>query len=82
MWQRVVARSVVPMRVSFEAFLAKTGRTSAVGIDALFDVMLGALFTRALNQGAEDAESFAHAVALVVTTTLQAPEPGKRGRRS
>jgi AcrR family transcriptional regulator len=73
MWQRVVARSVVPMRVSFEAFLAKTGRTPAVGVDALFDVMLGALFTRALNQGAEDAEEFAHAVALVITTTLQAP---------
>jgi AcrR family transcriptional regulator len=84
MWQRVVARSVIPMRASFEAFLAKTGRTPAVGVDALFDVMLGALFTRALNQGAEDAEEFAHAVALVVTTTLQAPEPAKRkpGRRS
>jgi AcrR family transcriptional regulator len=85
MWQRVVARSVIPMRVSFEAFLAKTGRTPAVSVDALFDVMLGALFTRALNQGAEDAEAFAHAVALVVTTTLQAPgptKPSKRGRRS
>jgi AcrR family transcriptional regulator len=74
MWQRVVERSVVPMRVSFEAFLAKTGRTPAVSADALFDVMLGALFTRALNQGADGAKEFAHAVALVVTTTLQASD--------
>ena len=46
--------------------------------------MLGALFTRALNQGAEDAEEFAHAVALVVTTTLQPTEApsGKAGSRS
>ena len=29
------------------------------------------LFTRALNKGAEGAAEFAHAVALVVTTTLQ-----------
>ncbi len=71
MWQRVVQRSVIPMRVSFEAFIAKTGRTPAVSVDALFDVMLGALFTRALNQGADGAKEFAHAVALVVTTTLQ-----------
>jgi AcrR family transcriptional regulator len=84
MWQRVVARSVIPMRASFEAFLAKTGRTPAVSMDALFDVMLGALFTRALNQGAEDAAEFAHAVALVITATLQPTEPatGKRARRS
>jgi hypothetical protein len=72
------------MRVSFETFLASTGRTPAVSADALFDVMLGALFTRALNQGAEDAEKFAHAVALVVTTTLQPAERTKRkaGSRS
>jgi AcrR family transcriptional regulator len=84
MWQRVVARSVIPMRASFETFLASTGRTPAVSADALFDVMLGALFTRALNQGAEDAEEFAHAVALVVTTTLQPAERTKRkaGSRS
>ena len=73
MWQRVVERSVIPMRASFEAFLASTGRRPAVSVDALFDVMLGALFTRALNQGAEGAAEFAHAVALVVTTTLQPP---------
>jgi hypothetical protein len=78
MWQRVVERSVIPMRASFETFLAKTGRTPAVSVDLLFDVMLGALFTRALNQGAEGAEEFAHAVALVVTTTLQAPAASRR----
>jgi len=78
MWQRVVERSVIPMRVSFEAFLAKTGRTPAVSVEALFDVMLGALFTRALNQGAEGAREFAHAVALVITTTLQTGDPTRR----
>jgi AcrR family transcriptional regulator len=71
MWQHSMTRSVTPMRASFEAYLAKTGRTPAVEADLLFDVMLGALFTRALNEGAEGAEEFAHAVALVVTTTLQ-----------
>jgi AcrR family transcriptional regulator len=71
MWQRVVERSVVPMRVSFEAYIAKTGQTPAVPVDALFDVMLGALFTRALNDGADGAKDFAHAVARVITTTLK-----------
>jgi hypothetical protein len=42
-----------------------------IDADQLFDIMLGALFTRALNEGAEGAEQFAHAVALVITTTLQ-----------
>lgn len=77
MWQRVVERSVIPMRASFEAFLATTGCTPAVSVETLFDVMLGALFTRALNQGAEGAPEFAHAVALVVTTTLQPLESGR-----
>jgi AcrR family transcriptional regulator len=71
LWQRVIERSVIPMRESFEVFLATTGHTPAVSAEALFDVMLGALFTRALNQGAEGAGEFAHAVAQVVTTTLQ-----------
>jgi hypothetical protein len=45
--------------------------------------MLGALFTRALNEGAAGADGFAHAVALVITTTLQAPQParGKAAKR-
>jgi AcrR family transcriptional regulator len=75
MWQRGIERSVTPMRASFEAYIEKTGRTSAVDPDALFDVMLGALFTRALNEGADGATEFAHAVAQVITATLQ---PAKR----
>src|SRR5579875_1941185 len=51
LWQRVVARSVVPMREGFERFVESTGRTPVGDIEALFDVMLGALFTRALNVG-------------------------------
>jgi AcrR family transcriptional regulator len=78
MWQRVVERSVTPMRASFEAFLAKTGRTPTVSAETLFDVMLGALFTRALSQGAEGAAEFAHGVAQVVTTTLQVSAPSRR----
>jgi AcrR family transcriptional regulator len=74
MWQRGIERSVKPMRASFQEYIAKTGRTSAIDVDLLFDVMLGALFTRALNEGAEGAEEFAHAVALVVTTTLQSTD--------
>jgi AcrR family transcriptional regulator len=82
MWQRVVDRSVVPMRASFEAYVARTGRTPAVSAEELFDVMLGALFTRALNSGAEGATEFARAVATVVTTTLQQPATGRRAQPS
>ena len=71
MWQRVVERSVAPMRSSFEAYIAKTGSRPAVSADALFDVMLGALFTRALNDGAAGATEFARAVAQVITVVLQ-----------
>jgi AcrR family transcriptional regulator len=80
LWQRVVERSVTPMRGSFEAFLATTGRVPAVAPEDLFDVMLGALFTRALNVGAEDAAQFSHAVAAVVTAALQ-PSAGGRAKR-
>jgi AcrR family transcriptional regulator len=66
LWQRVVARSVIPMREAFEKFLATTGRRAVSTADALFDVMLGALFTRALNVGAQDAEEFSHQLARVV----------------
>jgi AcrR family transcriptional regulator len=78
MWRRGIERSVTPMRASFEAYIAKTGRSAAVDPDLLFDVMLGALFTRALNDGAEDADEFAHAVAKVITTTLEPPDSGPR----
>jgi AcrR family transcriptional regulator len=78
MWRRGIERSVTPMRASFEDYIAKTGRTPAVDPDMLFDVMLGALFTRALNEGDEGAEEFAHAVAKVITTTLQPAATGDR----
>lgn len=75
-WQHSMQRSFFPMRKSFEAYLEETGRRPVVSSDALFDVMVGALFTRALNEGAVDAEEFAHAVAQVVTAALQ---PAKKG---
>jgi AcrR family transcriptional regulator len=73
MWQHSIERSVKPMRESFKDYIEKTGRAALLDPDMLFDIMLGALFTRALNEGAEGADEFAHAVALVITTTLQAP---------
>src|SRR5690242_16478224 len=60
-WQHSMQRSFYPMRKSFEAYLEQTGRRPVVSTDALFDVMVGALFTRALNDGAEDAAEFARA---------------------
>src|SRR5579884_3523380 len=56
MWQRVVERSVIPMRDGFAAFVARAGGKPVADLDALFDVMLGALFTRALNVGDADAD--------------------------
>lgn len=78
MWLRVVERSVLPMRDGFAAFVTRSSRRALVSPDALFDVMLGALFTRALNVGDLDAESFARSVSLVVTAALA---PAGRGRR-
>ncbi|HWC33440.1 MAG TPA: TetR/AcrR family transcriptional regulator [Mycobacteriales bacterium] len=75
-WQHSMQRSFYPMRKSFEAYLEQTGRRPVVSTDALFDVMVGALFTRALNDGAEDAAEFARAVAAVITASLQ---PAKKG---
>ncbi|HVT19835.1 MAG TPA: TetR/AcrR family transcriptional regulator [Mycobacteriales bacterium] len=75
-WQHSMQRSFYPMRKSFEAYLDQTGRRPVVSTDALFDVMVGALFTRALNDGAEDAAEFARAVAAVITASLQ---PAKKG---
>jgi AcrR family transcriptional regulator len=74
MWQQVVERSVIPMRQSFESFIRRTGRRPVATPAALFDVLLGALFTRALNVGAVDAEEFARQVALIVLGGLA---PGK-----
>ena len=70
MWQRAFERSVLPMRMSFATFVAEAGRVASVSSDAVFEVMLGALFTRALNYGSVDAAEFARSVAQVVTATL------------
>lgn len=71
MWRQSMERSFFPMRRSFDAYLEQTGRRAVVSSDALFDVMVGALFTRALNYGAEGADEFARSVAQVVTAALQ-----------
>jgi AcrR family transcriptional regulator len=80
MWQRLVARTMEPMRLAFEEFLARTGRTATGSVEALFEVMLGALFTRALNVGDEGADEFAREVALVAASSLR-PTAGGRIRR-
>lgn len=83
MWQRLIARTVTPMRASFEQFLIRTGRSSTGSLEALFEVMLGALFARALNVGADGAAEFAREVATVVTASLEpATPPRRRGLRS
>jgi AcrR family transcriptional regulator len=78
MWQRLVGRTVMPMRASFEAYLERTGRRPAVPVEVLFEVMLGALFARALNVGADGADEFSRELALIVTTNLA---PAGRRRR-
>jgi AcrR family transcriptional regulator len=83
MWQRLVARTVTPMRASFEEFLARTGRVATGSVEALFEIMLGALFARAINVGAEGADEFAAQVALLATGSLQPTRrrrPFERGR--
>src|SRR3954451_21941219 len=79
MWQRLTARTLAPMRESFEAFLRETGRRPSGSVEALFEVMMGALFARALNVGSDGAEDFAQQVALVATCALQM-QPRKRRR--
>jgi AcrR family transcriptional regulator len=71
LWRQSMERSFFPMRRSFDAYLEQSGRSPIVASDALFDVMLGALFTRALNEGADGAEEFARSVAHVVTAALR-----------
>src|SRR6059058_3270788 len=53
MWQRLIARTVRPMQDSFEAFVGRGGVRPAASMETLFEVMLGALFARALNVGEE-----------------------------
>jgi AcrR family transcriptional regulator len=71
LWRQSMERGFFPMRRSFDAYLEQSGRSPIVSSDALFDVMIGALFTRALNEGAERAAEFARSVAHVVTAALQ-----------
>jgi AcrR family transcriptional regulator len=80
MWQRLMARTVEPMRHSFEAFLLRTGRVPIGSVESLFEVILGALFARALNVGDAGADDFARDVARVALSSLQ-PAPGRRLRR-
>jgi AcrR family transcriptional regulator len=70
MWQRLVQRSVAPMREAFAAFLEQTGRRPVGTVEALFDVMIGALFVHAVNSGASEADDFAREVALIVSAAL------------
>lgn len=79
LWQRLGQRSVAPMRGTFAAYLASTGRRPIGSADALFDVMIGSLFVRAINTGAVGAEEFSREVAKIVASALQ-PEPSG-GRR-
>ncbi|MDQ1698112.1 MAG: hypothetical protein QOJ03_3465 [Frankiaceae bacterium] len=76
MWHRLVQRSVTPMRQSFARFVEETGRAPAADVQALFDVMIGALFVRAVSSGAAGAAEFARQVARVVSAALT--EPGRK----
>jgi AcrR family transcriptional regulator len=76
LWQRLGQRSVAPMRGTFAAYLASTGRQPVGSIDALFDVMIGSLFVRAINTGAVGADEFAREVAAIVAAALRPATPG------
>jgi AcrR family transcriptional regulator len=76
LWQRLGERSVAPMRGTFAAFLAATGRQPVGSVDALFDVMIGSLFVRAINTGAAGADEFAREVAAIVAGALRPARPG------
>jgi AcrR family transcriptional regulator len=70
LWQRLGERSVAPMRGTFAAYLAGTGHRAIGNVDALFDVMIGSLFVRAINAGAAGADEFAREVAAIVACSL------------
>jgi AcrR family transcriptional regulator len=76
LWHRLVLRSVTPMRQAFAGFVEETGREPVADVTALFDVMVGALFVRAVSNGAAGAAKFAREVARVVSAALV--EPGAR----
>jgi AcrR family transcriptional regulator len=70
MWQRLLRRSVTPMREAFAAFLDRTRRQPVGSVEVLFDVMIGSLFVRAINTGSTGADQFADEVAAIVTAAL------------
>src|SRR3954451_6406317 len=79
LWQRLGQRSVAPMRGTFAAYLAATGRRAIGSVDALFDVMIGSLFVRAINAGATGGDEFAREVAGIVARSLtKEPAGGHR----
>src|SRR5881398_3723628 len=71
MWQRLIARTVRPMQDSFEVFVGRSGGRPTAAVETLFEVMLGALFARALNVGEEGADKFAREVARIATAALR-----------
>jgi AcrR family transcriptional regulator len=74
LFQRLVQRSLTPMRAAFADFVARTGRQPVADVQALFDVMIGALFVRAISTGAADADAFARQVARVISAALIAED--------
>lgn len=81
LWHRLVQRSVTPMRAAFADFLETTHRQAVSSTDALFDVMMGALFVRAINSGGAGAEAFAREVAAIVARSLMPTRTDRNGRR-
>jgi AcrR family transcriptional regulator len=78
LWQRLGQRSVAPMRGTFATYLASTGHRANGSIDALFDVMIGSLFVRAINTGAAGADEFAREVAAIVACALRPESAGRK----
>lgn len=70
MWHRLVQRSVTPMREAFASFLTTTGRRPVGSVDVLFDVVMSALFVRAINSGRAGADAFAGELARIVSAAL------------
>jgi AcrR family transcriptional regulator len=79
MWQRLVARTVTPMRESFQRFAGRRAGRAVAAPDAVFELVVGALFTRAQSSGLDGAEEFARQVGLVAAAALGAPSR-RRGR--
>ena len=80
LFQRLVRRSLAPMRQVFAQFVEDTGRQPAADPAALFDVMIGALFVRAISTGPAGADAFAREVARIISAALDAQPAAKRRR--